>query len=58
MLSEPLVSLGIDGGKDRSTGISLIDQNGKDLIVIRVQPDGQAVVKILDGQGKEIQLHK
>jgi hypothetical protein len=39
------VSLGIDGGNNRPAGISLIDQNGRDLVVIKVEPNGHALIK-------------
>lgn len=37
---------------DRSVGLRLKDVQGRDRIVIRVQPDGSPVLQFLDEQGK------
>ena len=52
------ITLGIDGGNDRPAGITFIDENGKNRILIKIQPDGQAVIKMTDANGKEVQLSK
>ena len=48
--SEPRIFLG--RSDDRSVGLRLKDQQGRDRIVIRVEPDGNPVLQFLDEQGK------
>ena len=48
--AEPRIFLG--RSDDRSVALRLKDVQGRDRIVIRVQPDGSPVLQFLDEQGK------